>query len=171
MHKIEAIPTSRMVQRLGALVAMSSISLFAGSASASTTYWAYLLTTYEFQGDCTVCHKTPQGMAGTVDKKFGQNLMTKYGLGGADEAKFESVMAQITADGLDSDGDKATDVEELSGGGNPNDPAILPGGFEPPVQAEYGCLGAIAGNKSSTDGAALTAAALVAAVLVLKRRR
>jgi hypothetical protein len=173
MHTIEANIGSRLVKSLSAVVA-SGVWLFATTASASTSYWAELSNpagAYAFKGDCTLCHTDNAGGKDTVTRAFGINLMDDYGLGGDDVPKFKEVMALVAAEGLDTDGDSATDIDEIVGGGNPNDPEVLPGGFEPPVQPEFGCVGTIAGNTPSTDGTALTAAVLAALVLVFKRRR
>jgi hypothetical protein len=171
MHKIEAQVGRRIVRCARALATASVVGLFAAPAMASTSYWLQLTNDYGFKGDCTVCHETIAGGADTVTKPFGRNLQQDYGVGGNDLPKFREALVQVTTNGLDSDGDGATDIEELSGGGNPNDKATLPGGFEPPVRAEYGCVGTIAGNTHSIDGAALTAAIIAALTLVFKRRR
>lgn len=170
MHTMKAKTGARWTKRLSALGVLAASWLLAPAAHASLSYLPYLVINYSYTGDCTLCHTDNNGGENTVTKAFGKALMEDYGLGPKDDAKLKEVFAQITADGHDTDGDMASDIEEISGGGNPNDPAVLPGGFEPPVQPEYGCVGTIAGGKSSSDAAALAASVLVALALVFKRR-
>lgn len=174
MQQIEANVSRQRVPSLVAYaVATAALWLAPSVASASTNYPDALKAseTYaNFTADCLLCHATLAG--GIATTPFAVHLKQNFGLvGGGNSAALISAFDQAAAAKLDLDEDGALDIDEVLGGGNPNDKNVGVGGTAPRVQAEYGCLGTIAGNKSSTDGAALTAAALVAAVLVLKRRR
>ncbi len=127
-----------------------------------------LVADYGYSGDCSVCHATPVG-GGIAGKPFALKLKEK-GLVGADVASLKTAMDALTpAD--DSDGDGASDFDEVTQAGDPNDPAIGigAGGGE---EVEYGCVGGtIAGRTKADPSTALAAAGFVAAALLWSRRR
>ncbi|MBI1948151.1 MAG: hypothetical protein HYS27_20850 [Deltaproteobacteria bacterium] len=95
---------------------------------------------------CTVCHVTGSGGDGTATKPFAVSMVAA-GLEPFDEASLEAAVAQLDADGTDSDGDGAGDVEELRAGTDPNAPpgTGLEGegeGEGEPVEYGFGCAGA-----------------------------
>lgn len=172
MHTIKAMFGSRVARRLSALAAASTVSLVASQGHASQAFFNHLVQNYGYRGDCSLCHSVPFGTAGTATKPFAQALVSR-GVAGApngDTAKLVEALAAMQAEGVDTDEDGVPDLDEIADG-NPNDPAILPGDYVPPLAPEYGCVGTIAGTSTSTDGAAAAAAVLVGVALVLKRRR
>lgn len=172
MHTIQARLGNRLAKLLSVLAAASAVSLGATQAHASQAFFNYMLWNYEYRGDCSLCHSVPFGTAGTATKPFAQELISRgvEGSASGDTAKLVEALAGIKADGVDTDGDGVPDLDEIADG-NPNDPAMLPGDYVPPLTPEYGCVGTIAGTRTSTDGIGAAAAALVALALVLKRRR
>jgi len=70
--------------------------------------------------DCTLCHRNDLGGIGTVTRPFGRTMMTQFGLMGANVAALRSALAGSDAAKLDSDGDGASDIDELRKGTDPN---------------------------------------------------
>ncbi len=103
---------------------------------------------------CILCHETVAGGTGTATQDFAGTCMSA-GMMVADDASMAAALAQIEADGTDTDGDGTPDIEELRLGMNPN-----PGGedFCATAQPQYGCF----------QGSAILLGALVGASL---RRR
>jgi hypothetical protein len=163
-----------MFERIGksmhvALVVGASTVAWAANASASTTYAVVLNTDFGYPPDCTVCHSTVAGGPGTAVKPFAMNLVSNYGLAPMlDDDSFRAIIAQLTTD--DSDMDGASDRLELEELGDPNDPAVLPGGFTPPLVAEYGCLN-ISRGPAGPDALGSLGAGLVALLLASRLRR
>ncbi len=96
---------------------------------------------------CTVCHTNNVGGIGTVTKDFGIALKAR-GLVLEDVASLHSAIDQLDADGVDSDGDGVTDVDELHGGTDPNVADASGGDAGPvalataPVEYGFGCSAA-----------------------------
>ena len=85
---------------------------------------------------CTVCHTTNAGGSGTVTQPFGV-AMKERGLVANDVTKLKDALAQMDADGIDSDGDGILDTQALADGIDPNDGNAFCGSVRP----EYGCFG------------------------------
>lgn len=82
--------------------------------------------------DCAVCHQGGVTGRGTVTTAFGAALRER-GLAAGDEASLSSAWASL--EGVDSDGDGASDRDELTAGTDPN-----AGGTSAPLPVpEYGC--------------------------------
>jgi hypothetical protein len=105
---------------------------------------------------CTVCHATNAGGSGTVTRAFGI-AMKDRGLVGSDTAALADALAQMDADGVDSDGDGVLDTQALADGLDPNDGSGLCGALLP----TYGCFG----------GGSAAAVALMAPLVARRRRR
>jgi hypothetical protein len=73
---------------------------------------------------------------GAVDTPFGKSTVAK-GLVGADAASLTKALDGMREGGVDSDGDGAKDLDELSWGGDANHADVPEGGNETPVT--YGC--------------------------------
>ena len=85
---------------------------------------------------CTVCHTNNSGGSGTVTQPFGV-AMKDRGLVGGSVSKLQAALAQMDADGVDSDGDGILDTQALTDGIDPNDGTAFCGTLRP----EYGCVG------------------------------
>lgn len=160
--------TDKSVFRLaGALALGCSSLLWAPDSHAFQTLYDELSASYGYAGDCSICHASPLGGGGAA-KPFAVTLKGKGLTATVDTLK--TALAALTA-ADDSDGDGASDLDELTLGGDPNDPAVGVGQAEDdPV--EYGCVGGtIAGSTQSSPNAALLAAGLVAGALLWSRRR
>lgn len=107
---------------------------------------------------CDVCHQGTQAK-GTVTTPFGK-AMRERGLVAYDETSLQAAWTQMN--GVDSDGDGVTDIDEIKAGKSPNvsekSAVVLP---------EYGCVAAPGGF--SVGLTALWAAWLSRRVLKRKR--
>ena len=84
---------------------------------------------------CTVCHTNNSGGTGTVTQPFGV-AMKDRGLVGSSVSKLQEALAQMDADGVDSDGDGILDTQALADGIDPNDGTAFCNAIRP----EYGCV-------------------------------
>jgi hypothetical protein len=143
------------------------------AAWASAGFPSYLIDNYGWAGsptECTLCHTSSPGISGTAVRPFATALKARGLAGGGNTAALDTAIDMLGA--TDSDGDSATDVDELTQEGDPNDPSTKPGGFEASEPVEYGCVGGtIAGRTDGDSRVAVVAAAFVAAALVWSRRR
>lgn len=110
---------------------------------------------------CTACHTTNGGGAGTVTAAFGVAMMDRGLTGGGQESSLLDALAQLEADGVDSDGDGTPDVDALTAGADPNGGAPFCGEDALPTPT-YGCF-------NHTPG--LASLAVVGAIAALTRRR
>jgi hypothetical protein len=155
---------------------------WASTANASLTYPVYLQKQFMTASPpgCTTCHATLAGGSGTtVGIPYAETLKAAGVVPLMPEAQFLALVSSVSAE--DSDGDGASDGEELALEGNPNDPSVGPGGaaVEP---IEYGCIGskkkpptAAAAASSSVAGAVVPSPALwlmlsAAGIIALRRR-
>ncbi len=136
---------------------------------------------------CTLCHSPMPDSgtaAGAIDTPFGKSMVAR-GLRGASSLDSDAgagndagnidatLLAALTAmrrDGVDSDGDGAQDLDELSWGGDPN---VFDGFHVTPVPPpHYGCQ---MGRRSSSSSAAWVALLGFVAIAVrgraIERRR
>ncbi|MBI2393347.1 MAG: hypothetical protein HYV09_27435 [Deltaproteobacteria bacterium] len=115
---------------------------------------------------CAICHEGGRGGAGTVTTRFGRAMMDR-GLKGGDGASLAAALDAMARDGVDSDHDGASDVDELRRGKDPNGASGVAIGA-PPI--EYGCGGATVARATGGGGGWL-AALLLAAHFTRRRRR
>jgi hypothetical protein len=103
---------------------------------------------------CDVCHHAVSEPVGSVDRPFGLAAVAR-GLVGEEEVSLRAALDALRADGVDSDGDGAQDLDELGWGGDPNS-ADLP---EAPLHEAptYGC--GVAGGEAPVTSVSRSASA------------
>jgi len=117
-----------------------------------------------YQPPCRLCHIQGTTGPGTLQTAFALSMLA-HGLNGA-QATVTSALDALAADATDSDGDGASDFQELAGDRDPNTAVDAPLG---PGGPNYGC--AVAPDRPR--GRELGAAALlgiVAATLLIRNR-
>ena len=146
------------------------------TARASNPYPEELRATLglSYTPSCTLCHSAGLGgNVGLVNTPFGKSLVAR-GLLGATSAELDagfspdggtpdptlvSALAKMQVDQVDSDGDGALDLDELTWGGDPN---TYDGLKSNPNQAlNYGCSVSRPASASGLSGAVLSIAILV----------
>ena len=158
-----------MKKRVAAM-AWRLVLLGAGSVGASPTYPAAIKNDLKTLNaadmpcvpPCTICHRDTMGGRGTVIKPFGLSMIAN-GLAFQDTDALARALAASKANGVDSDGDGVSDVDELSAGHDPNVSGAAPLCTSTP---RYGCGASIAPARPGAAGAFLFALlALLAARL------
>ncbi len=114
---------------------------------------------------CDLCHAAATAPVGGVDTPFGKSIVAK-GLVASDDASLKKSLDAMRAAGVDSDGDGAEDLDELSWGGDPNHADLPQGGNADPIT--YGCS---AGRVPVGGGDAGIALGLIALIAARRRRR
>lgn len=119
---------------------------------------------------CEICHHAAAAPVGPADTPFGRSMVAR-GLAGGDVASMASALDRVGGDGVDSDGDGAQDLDELSWGGDPNhaDLPLPTGDAGGPVR--YGCAWSRAPADALPDGLAIGALAGLGAWRASRRRR
>ena len=125
--------------------------------------------------DCVLCHQNDNGGLGTATHPFGA-WMKSQGLNAFADSKLDSLLDQAKADNIDSNCDGIPDIDQLE---SCDWPALETKGTVgcssdagAPITIIYGCA---ASPRTSSDplpaSAALGVAFVLAAALVIKRRR
>jgi len=114
---------------------------------------------------CGLCHHAATAPVGAADTPFGKATVA-HGLVTGDATSLSRALDSLRTDGVDSDGDGAKDLDELSWGGNPN-VASAPEGVDSPPLA-YGCSWA---SKPVEGSGAVVVASLLAALTRRRGRR
>ena len=146
------------------------------TARASNPYPEELRATLglSYTPSCTLCHSAGLGgNVGPVNTPFGKSMVAR-GLLGATSAELDagfspdggtpdptlvSALAKMQVDQVDSDGDGALDLDELTWGGDPN---TYDGLKSNPNQAlNYGCSVSRPASANGLSGAVLSIAILV----------
>jgi hypothetical protein len=157
------------MKRASAIAIFAAWALSALSASASPTYPEALAGQLELACPpaCTLCHDTMEGGPLTANRPFGI-AARRLGLFSGNTEQLLQVIAQMEANGTDSDGDGTGNVAELRAGGNPNDPGTTPlGCYTPPAEEDGG--GCATGGSTGHAGLSLFAGLLIVG-MVLRRR-
>lgn len=125
---------------------------------------------------CTLCHLTNAGGAGTANTPFGKSGRTVCGMTGGGNLKvLDAALDKLQAAGTDSDLDGVADITELKNGTDPNVKNDAPGvdggtgggaggGGTPPPPPSYGCGASAVPTLFGLGGLALLAG-------LLRRRR
>lgn len=114
---------------------------------------------------CGLCHHAASAPVGAADTPFAKSMVARGLVGGGDVASLAHALVRMRADGVDSDGDGAQDLDELSWGGDPNHASVPVGGAEMPVL--YGC----AGSGRPGDGLPWGIAGVLVAIAARRRRQ
>lgn len=112
---------------------------------------------------CDLCHVEASAPVGAAAQPFCEALVAR-GLTKDDASKLDAAVDRLRADKVDSDGDGAQDLDELSWGGDPNH-ADVPQSSDAP--AAYGC----AMRAGATAGSGWASLALAMGALATRRRR
>lgn len=137
---------------------------FASSGYPTVVHDHLALSTFP---QCTLCHTTLAGGAGTANQPFGVSVRNHGAVGGEQDAKLIAALDALAAANVDSDGDGVPDVTELKTGLNPNVKHGVDGGTpgpELPEPPRYGC-----GAESTPAVLGLWAALMTLAVVFRKR--
>jgi hypothetical protein len=107
-----------------------TVLLTTSSAYASSTFPAVVTKVVPAaKVTCESCHRTLDG--GSDLAPFGASLKARGAIG-KDDASLEAALAKMKTDSVDSDGDGARDLDELSWGGDPNVADLPPTPAEEP---------------------------------------
>ena len=168
------------VGTIGSAIAIAVGCICAGSiAQASTAYPSQLRDALGlmYTPSCTLCHSQPPdaAAAGSVDTPFGKSMVARGLVGeptsdgdtgasvdaGSIDPTLLAALAAMRRDGVDSDGDGAQDLDELSWGADPN---VFDGFHSNPVAPpRYGCeMGRRSGSNRATWFILLGIAAIAA---------
>jgi len=149
---------SLIVVSVGVAMGLASPSALASEIFPGTIQQHLSLT---YSPPCSLCHAGGVTGFGTVTTPFGAAMRAR-GLVARDTNSLASALDKMAAEGVDSNGDGVTDIDELKAGTDPN--AGAPGAVPPP---EFGCTVG-SGGDPPTWGWVLFAAAFV---LALRRRQ
>lgn len=98
---------------------------------------------------CTLCHATNAGGAGTANRPFADSARDLGLSGGSDTTQLEGVLDAMQAAGTDSDMDGTPDIEELTNGRNPN-VADGTGGGDGGTDGGVTCPGGVTPNSDGS---------------------
>lgn len=112
---------------------------------------------------CELCHRSGEASLGPTDTPFARSAIDR-GLVAKDVGSLADALDRMQKDGVDSDGDGAEDLDELSWGGDPNHADLPEAGRIDTVS--YGC--SRSGETARGNGS--IALALAGAIFARRRR-
>jgi hypothetical protein len=141
------------------------------TAFASPAYSPTLRRVFELPCDpsCLVCHTKPEGGFASANTKLGITLRREFDLQCCDTRSLETSLAALETTAVDSDGDGASDAQELRAMTDPNLPDEA--GVElacEPAQSADGCA---VRSRAGSSVAGWLGGLLACAALVLRARR
>jgi hypothetical protein len=142
-------------------------SLWTSGAAASQEYPSALEESLNMPcvPQCTVCHATELGGAGTSIQPFATSVKQAGALG-ANVDSLLTALATLQAAGKDTDGDMNPDIDELAAGEDPNE-----AGAARICGPVYGCGAHVSRTPPSRNGAAWAFAGCAAALVAFGFRR
>lgn len=140
---------------------MITVLMLASAAMASAVYPAAVEINAGMPctPQCTLCHSTNAGGAGTVVSSFGNSMKDRGLLGGGQTDLLIAALDQMGVDGVDSDNDGIIDVDELANGDNPNGGVAFCSVLTP----TYGC--------DTGSGLGVGASAAILSIAAIRRRK
>ena len=143
-------------------------------ASASTEYTPEMQRHLglAFVPRCALCHAGAidggDVDGGVTDTPFARSMNARGLHGASDVASLDGALDAMKKDRVDSDGDGATDLDEIAYGGDPNVPNLPEGGAQ--SAPSYGCS-VLGGCGAGTSGDAATALLAIAVLYSCLARR
>lgn len=98
---------------------------------------------------CTLCHRNDVGGDGTVVTLFGRSMMELGATGDSNRATLREALLQSDSEGVDSDFDGVTDLDELRSGDDPNDNPNPGADFEELPLPEHGCAVSVTSSRAA----------------------
>ena len=123
---------------------------------------------------CALCHAGAidggDADGGVTDTPFVRSMIARGLRGASDLASLDGALDAMKKDRVDSDGDGASDLDELAYGGDPNVPNLPEGGAQ--SAPSYGCsvLGGGGGGAGTPGDAAIVLLAITALYSCRARR-
>lgn len=147
------------------LLAVAAL-LMSGFAAASQGYPEAMKTDLGLAGapGCDLCHQASASPVGPASTLFGKSTVAQ-GLVASDTASLATALDGLRTAGIDSDGDGAKDLDELSWGGDPNHADVPEGANSEPLT--YGC----SSGRVPVEGGGAGALFGVIAILAARRGR
>jgi len=144
----------------------------AGTALGSPGYPATIASELELPCEpaCTLCHTRATGGFATVNTPFGLTVRMDEGLTCCDASLLPGVLAELRQNETDSDGDGASDTEELEALTSPNTEGDVDLACEAAAD-DSGCSVRAAVGAPRSGRAALLVAAVFVVVAAVRRRR
>jgi hypothetical protein len=127
----------------------AGLSLAVAQGNASTVYPVEVRETLMLSEPppCTLCHRSDVGGDGTVVTPFGRSMLELGATGDSNRATLREALLQSDSEGVDSDFDGVTDLDELRSGDDPNDNPD-PGAFEDLPLPEHGCAVSVTSSRA-----------------------
>jgi hypothetical protein len=159
------VTVRRRMRRIAPASLFAALLLAPAAAFASAGYPGALASDLGLSKapGCDLCHRAATAPVGPADTPFARSMIAR-GLVASDVHSLAGALDRMRADGVDSDGDGAEDLDELSWGGNPNHADLPAAGRIEAV--EYGCS-----QSGGAAGEGAVALAMAAAVAVTLSRR